>query len=302
MIAQKAKKCYIKYINNYLKIIILRLRGKLMKAYKEIVQLKQYPIKIFLRNSNFFGDNIKAHPHWHTPIEILIIKEGSAVIQMDNNIFTAIKDEIVIVGCNQIHSIYSSSSELCSILVFQFYLEEFDLLHNIKFTNCIKEDNIHWYEINNIMSNIEFENNARNPHSTFEIMANIFKLMSLIIKNKDQLYIEENTANKNKDVITEIFDYIDNNYMNNFSVIDITKYIHLSVPHFMRIFKNATGMTFKHYLNLYRINIATKLLLQGNSVSKVALDCGFDNINTFIRLFKEFKDATPTGYVKIHLK
>jgi AraC-like DNA-binding protein len=152
------------------------------------------------------------------------------------------------------------------------------------------------------MSNIVAQYNVENTQSVFEMKANIYRLISLIIKNKDDLYIEENSFNKNKDVITEIFDYIDNNYMNNFTVRDISGYIHLSIPHFMRVFKNATGMTFKHYLNFYRINKSTKILLQGNSVSKVALDCGFENINTFIRLFKEFKNTTPTGYIKMNLK
>ena len=273
-----------------------------MKAYKETVHLKQYPIKIFLSDTNSYGNTIQAHPHWHIQIEILILKEGSAVVQIDNNMFTAKKNDIILIGCNQIHSIYSAGGEVCSILVYQFYLEEFDALHHMKFTNRISTQNRYWSYLNRILSDIEHQYRAKEPHSVFEMMADIFKLMAVVVKNKDELHIEENTANKNKDVITEIFDYIDNNYMNSFSVGDITNDIHLSVPHFMRVFKNATGMTFKYYLNLYRINIATKMLLQGSSVSKAASDCGFDNINTFIRLFKGFKGITPTGYVKMHLQ
>ena len=62
-------------------------------------------------------------------------------------------------------------------------------------------------------------------------------------------------------MLKNTFSYIDRNYQNPISLADAAAQSSLSVTHFSRLFKQATGMTFKEYLNLYRVNMAQHALI-----------------------------------------
>lgn len=56
-----------------------------------------------------------------------------------------------------------------------------------------------------------------------------------------------------------------------------------------------TQVTNYKYLNQKRIAHAKKLLVDKNySVLEVALQCGFSNLSSFLRMFKQLTGCTPT--------
>ena len=51
------------------------------------------------------------------------------------------------------------------------------------------------------------------------------------------------------------------------------------------------------YINSYKIEKAAQVLLSSNQkVKDVAESVGIANVNTFIRLFKKYKDLTPNEF------
>ena len=61
--------------------------------------------------------------------------------------------------------------------------------------------------------------------------------------------------------------------------------------------KQYTNFTFCDYLKHRRIQAAEMLLEQPEySITEVALQAGFPSISTFNRIFKEYKNCTPTEY------
>ncbi|RIV27448.1 AraC family transcriptional regulator [Fibrisoma montanum] len=66
---------------------------------------------------------------------------------------------------------------------------------------------------------------------------------------------------------------------------------------FCRYFRKRTRKSFVEYLNELRVNHARKLLATGDvSVSQVGLECGFNTISHFHRLFKLHTGLTPLNY------
>ena len=67
--------------------------------------------------------------------------------------------------------------------------------------------------------------------------------------------------------------------------------------YFSRYFRNATGQTFTAYLNTIRMNHACQLLLEtDDTVLEIALECGYENVSYFIRLFGNLMHCTPLQY------
>ena len=68
-----------------------------------------------------------------------------------------------------------------------------------------------------------------------------------------------------------------------------------------RMFRQHTGQTFTQYLNRRRVSMAEELLSGTRlPVTQVALQCGFNSIATFNRVFREVKGCTPTQYRVIY--
>ena len=102
-----------------------------------------------------------------------------------------------------------------------------------------------------------------------------------------------------------IVDYIKNNYRdpNLVSLINIASVFKISPGYVSKIFKEYTGMGFKQYLTLYRINIAKKILEDDYTVKvkDVANMVGYENVNSFIRTFTKQENISPDAYRKFHM-
>ena len=75
----------------------------------------------------------------------------------------------------------------------------------------------------------------------------------------------------------------------------------LSPQYFCRVFRQVTGRTPIDYLNYYRIECAAELLCAtGDSVTEIALSCGFNDLSYFIRLFRQYKGVSAGQFRKQH--
>lgn len=272
-----------------------------------------FPIKSFL--SSTMVHVIEAHPHWHAEIEVLYFIKGSARQQINETIFIAECGDIVFIGKNQIHSTYSFGKNDCEILVMQFNSEQMlgsdgnisiihpytHLIEEVIFINPIKSDTkagkMLYYHINEIhqeLTNKEvaYESMAKAAlHRIAGILARyrLFEITCIdLVKMKNIRKMLENT-----------FRLIDEAYSEEITLNRAAQVSNLSVTHFCRLFKEATGMTFNDYITFYRVNHAIRLLNSSKKMTEIALECGFGSISSFIRSFKKYKSCAPSKYMQM---
>jgi AraC-like DNA-binding protein len=63
-----------------------------------------------------------------------------------------------------------------------------------------------------------------------------------------------------------------------------------------RRFSAETGFSFTEWRQRVRLLRALELLAEGQSVKSIALDLGYDNVSTFIALFRRVFGMTPGRY------
>lgn len=69
----------------------------------------------------------------------------------------------------------------------------------------------------------------------------------------------------------------------------------VSKYHFLRQFKEVTGVTLSHYINSVRCERARQLLEQGDhKIKEVACLCGFSNMSYFSRTFQQYTGQLPS--------
>ena len=91
--------------------------------------------------------------------------------------------------------------------------------------------------------------------------------------------------------------YIRDNFASEITLDDMARQAGLSTKYFCAFFKNMTGTTPVKYLLAYRVErAARKLLGTDESITRIAYDCGFNDLSYFIKTFKDVKRITPKNY------
>nr|HML47288.1 AraC family transcriptional regulator [Clostridia bacterium] len=244
-----------------------------MRPYVESPNLPSLPIRCFTRDSRLLSDEAFVHPHWHDAIEVLYMVRGQTRQQADDRIFVAKPGDIVVVWSNQIHSTYWIGDEDCEIRVFQWAHHEIyenELIRRIGFLGPVGKDHDLWPLLMNLLDGIHTELEEKADGFEYQAKAYVYQFFATIIRNWTRLPIAARHSDRPHPAIPAIFDHVDNHYGEPLSLRQAADAVYLSIPHFMRVFKEATGMTFKAYLNRYRIDKATALLRQGCGTARAA--------------------------------
>lgn len=108
---------------------------------------------------------------------------------------------------------------------------------------------------------------------------------------------DTSNANDTKRLISKCLSLIENEYMNNISLVYIAEKLHISPSYLSRLFKKETGKTFIDYLKEYRLKKACELLINTNlRITEIAKTVGYDSYSYFNTLFSHFYGITPAQY------
>ena len=132
------------------------------------------------------------------------------------------------------------------------------------------------------------------------LKSKIYEIFSLIFDNKN-LDIDQCPFIMNDDQLKKIRhakDIIINRYMDPPTLIDLSKEINLSLRKLKQGFKETYGRTVFKYLFEYKMELALKLLKDGeNNVNEVSFKLGYSNASHFIYAFKSRFGITPRAYM-----
>ena len=99
--------------------------------------------------------------------------------------------------------------------------------------------------------------------------------------------------------IRTILNYIEKNYANHLSVEELVKQVPLSRRVLEKKFKEETGESLYQYIQNYRIDQFTRLLITTDySLFEAALQSGFENYKNVSRIFRKYKALSPAEYRK----
>ncbi len=139
--------------------------------------------------------------------------------------------------------------------------------------------------------------NISHASTSDELKKNITDIFSRLFE-----YKHENTTQKQRKLSSDILKYIEDNYTRDISLTDISENFSISPGHISRILKNDVGIRFKELLDNIRITESKKLLTATNmTVNRIAEKIGYNNVQTFNRLFKRHTGFSPKEYrEKVH--
>lgn len=111
-------------------------------------------------------------------------------------------------------------------------------------------------------------------------------------------YIEDKKKNDNNELSSKIISYINDNYQNvNLNINMVGEVFELTPAYLSKIFKDQTGEPLLDFINNIRLKKAKQLLKEQKlNINEAAELSGYNDVNTFIRIFKKYEGITPGRY------
>jgi len=136
----------------------------------------------------------------------------------------------------------------------------------------------------------------------FRVIGALYQLLGIIIDN--HMYSSASAAaipgDKNVPKLKNVLSFIRSNYDKQITLDDMAISAGMSPKYFCYFFRDMTRKTPIEYLNMYRIEKASRKLLNSDlSVTDIAFSCGFNDLSYFIKTFKALKGITPAKFRKI---
>lgn len=282
-----------------------RTRGQThtMKAFHEV---RSYDSDFMVWHSSY--ENISFLAHWHQEIEFIYVRQGSAHFSINDDIFTAHAGDLVIVDTGDFH--YSDSSNMENVLEFIIFDPGIisSLYHHSQFSHpCVTREMLESYGMNemlvSLLDRVGVELKNKEAYYKEIITAALrefwYLLKRRLPKNDSGLQSTSKRINMLYDM-QQLLSYMEEHYADNITLSFAAKQMSFSESHFSKVFKKLIGINFVTYLNMVRVeHAANELKNTSSKVTDIAIDCGFNNIRTFNRVFKEITGCTPSEFLKL---
>lgn len=105
------------------------------------------------------------------------------------------------------------------------------------------------------------------------------------------------SANVNGSIVSAFIGYAEKHYNKNITISRLADLFYMNRKYAGRIFKAECGMSFNRYLNVLRTENAKKLLKNTDmNIIDIAMECGYNNVTYFNKVFKNVTGMTPLEY------
>lgn len=122
-------------------------------------------------------------------------------------------------------------------------------------------------------------------------------LGALIVRHADNRPLSLLRLGHERDAVQRACRYLEAHYMDNPSLETLAQIAGLSPFHFVRVFRQETGLPPHTYLTQLRINQAKQRLQAGDPIADVAAATGFSDQSHLTRRFKRIVGVTPGQFV-----
>jgi len=154
--------------------------------------------------------------------------------------------------------------------------------------------------INQLISRLIYiftENNkAKDVFANLVLQELVVRLMQTQART---LLLTQGTGSANVNRLAHVAQYINRHLSRGLQIRELANEACMSEPNFYRTFKQTFGLTPVDYINQQRISLASKLLRTTNRcLADISLECGFNNLTYFMKLFRREKGLSPAQFRK----
>lgn len=262
----------------------------------------------------YYNNEVEDYPsHWHISSEIIMPTENIYTVETPDQTVVLREGDIAIICPGCIHALYAPDSG--TRIIFQPDLASFRFMREVDglttemspMVVITPEDYPSIYEeVHQMMLDIKEDYFKGDSFTEVAINAKFLHMLTLIGRHFHQntTNIISQDSSKGEEYFEKfiaICDYIKEHCSEELTLEQVADISGFSKFYFSRLFKQFAKVSFYKYVNQQRIAKAEMLLVDpSNSITDVAMACGFSSLSPFIRMFKLVKGCTPTEFRKMY--
>ena len=252
--------------------------------------------------------------HWHDDFELIYCTQGQIQVTLWGQAYTLRAGDLIIILPHAVHSIEPgdlAGGEYFNILFHPslFKGAENDPCYDkyvLPFLND-KRTMEYFYPVGSSLSQtvtpciLSMLEHRKESYTTHELMvkSHLFFLLYHINQHSAAITSDNSHQRLSYSRLKNALYYVQKFYDRDISVQKAAKQCGFSESHFMKLFRELTGMSFNAYLVNYRLELAAKQLAEtDNKVIDIMENCGFHNQSYFTRAFQKKYHQPPLLYRK----
>lgn len=266
----------------------------------------EYPI--YVRRSCLSSyPNYAAPSHWHDDIEFTIILDGSMEYNVNGNIIELKSQEGILVNSRQMHFGFSKTHKECDFICVLLHpmmlcltpdIEQNYIVPVVQNTTIpyIHFTDMKWHK--DIMDGIHKIYDLKNAAATALKTQSIFSwIWALIYENMPHSNGEKEKHNNDLSTLKKMISFIQQHYCEKISLEQIALSGNVGQSKCCKLFHVYIHQTPNAYLNGYRLNKSTELLLMSDlNIAEIAYEVGFSGASYYAEAFRKCFGISPSEY------
>lgn len=257
--------------------------------------IKKLPFYIMEAGCFYADKEYVIEREYHDSFLLLYSLNGEGMIQTDQSSLSLPAKHLFLLDCHTPHS-YHTTGEHWDFIWLHINGTATKLFYDTLYPNELNAIAIE--NIENKLLTLLAQTEQTSLHAAFttsEILHELLNSCIFSVLQKEQI-VQKRSYEED---IEHALSFIEAHFSSQITVDDIISDIPVSKYHFIRLFKRTMGVTPYHYVNIYRINYAKKLLRTTSlPVSEISENCGFLDTSNFIYQFQKITGLRPTAYRK----
>ena len=247
--------------------------------------------------------------HCHSAVEIIVPLRGEVIYTVDDVEYRVQSNEVLIVPPNHLHGLAMGEGSARYLLLFEpdnlFGMRDMQLVEDMLKSTIYLTGQSEGQEIVRALL-LQVVNCYERREFLWNSMCYSYLLQMYARLGQFNMTRELSRHEaKNQRIDPEIVDsarlFIDQNYMRDITLGDVSAFTGFSRCYFSRVFKQQLGQSFSEYLRGKRVAMAEELLIHSRRpIQEIAMSAGFGSVATFNRVFREARNCTPSHYREIY--
>lgn len=252
--------------------------------------------------------------HWHDEMEIIYVEKGCGTVIVPSGKYVLQTGDMIIIPPQTVHSIEQFENRPMEYFNILF---QFSLLIDTPSDNCYEKFFLPFYQHTKIFPSYLNTNdklnqlllpyvtdlieNRKQSNTGYELMvkSNLFAIMHYLNQYSTPSNHMELSLQNTYDKLKKLLLYVKENYNHTITIPQAAAICGFSESHFMKLFKELTGKSFTQYLKDYRLEIASRKLLETHEkIIEISENTGFPNHSYFSRSFYAKYGVSPSAYRK----
>ncbi|MBQ7776229.1 MAG: helix-turn-helix domain-containing protein [Lachnospiraceae bacterium] len=254
--------------------------------------------------------------HYHNFYEIIYVLEGEYSSLLENQMYHLKKGDFLLIDANLMHRYHyiekkHDSSRRIILWITKAMLEKLSD-GAMDLSACFRtgdtkayhfpvyyEEMLRGYLMKLVMSElVEGQITGSKEVMDRGYLTLFFSYLNLLCSRTEYLFKEEETISH--PLVETVSSYIDKHIQESISVDDLAEQVHMSKYHFLRKFKELTGVTAHTFITNKRLIHAAEGLRSGKSITQVYQEAGFTDYSSFLRNFKKTFGVSPGKYHEVY--